>query len=337
MNNRALIEWLKLTEQNKRNIFAETARQKALPVVAIEKDWWVVHTLNAIFSMHCSGALVFKGGTSLSKGWNIIERFSEDIDLALDRDYLGFAKELSKKEIHKLRYASYEFLTTKFVPELDEKLKDIGFTNMTVKYRDVANHDQDPLIVEIYYPNLTERNGYLRPGVLVEIGCRSLKEPNTPRILSTMVSELFVNRPFIDKSVTIPTVNPERTFLEKIFLLHEEFQRPSEKMRIERMSRHLYDIEKLSRTSYLQKILHDKDLYYTIVQHLSKFTALSGIDYTKHEPQYIRIVPPNELRSFWERDYDVMIRSMVYGEKLSFDELIQRILELQNKINSIAW
>ena len=111
----ALNEWLKLTDANKRNIFAETAQQKALPVSSIEKDWWVVHTLSAVFSTEYADKLVFKGGTSLSKGWNLIERFSEDVDLALDREFLGFAGDLSKKEIHKLRYASYEFISTKFV------------------------------------------------------------------------------------------------------------------------------------------------------------------------------------------------------------------------------
>jgi hypothetical protein len=272
MNNTALNEWLKLTEQTKRNIFDETARQKALPIVSVEKDWWVVHTLDLIFSMDCANALIFKGGTSLSKAWNIIERFSEDIDLALDREFLGFAGELSKKEIHKLRYASYEFLTTKFTPALSEKFKAVGFTDVVVKYREVENHDQDPLIVEIYYPRLTQQDKYLRPGVLVEIGSRSLKEPNTPRNLTTMVLELFNDRPFADKSVIIPTVNPERTLLEKVFLLHEEFQRPAEKIRVERMSRHLYDIEKLSQTPYLQKALQNKELYSTIVAHRDKFS-----------------------------------------------------------------
>ena len=99
----ALSEWLKLTDPNKRNIFAETARQKALPISSIEKDWWVVQTLSALFSTEYADKLVFKGGTSLSKSWNLIERFSEDVDLVLDRDFWGFAGDLSNKQIHKLR------------------------------------------------------------------------------------------------------------------------------------------------------------------------------------------------------------------------------------------
>ena len=146
----ALNEWLKLPDANKRNIFAETARQKALPVASIEKDWWVVQTLSAIFSTEYADKLVFKGGTSLSKGWSLIERFSEDVDLALDREFLGFAGDLSNKKIHKLRYASYEFISTKFVTALDLSFREMGFENVIVRPQKVVNHDQDPLIIEVF-------------------------------------------------------------------------------------------------------------------------------------------------------------------------------------------
>jgi hypothetical protein len=329
--------WFELSDTEKLEIFESIYNANKLNIVAIEKDWWVTHTLAIIFSMSCGKALVFKGGTSLSKAWNLIERLSEDVDLVLDREYLGFAGELSKKDIQKLRYASYDFLTTKFTSELSDKFKALGFTDVVVKYREVVNHNQDPLIIEIYYPKLTEQDAYLRPGVLVEVGSRSLKEPYSQRIFSTMVAEAFTDRPFADKPLTIPTVNPERTFLEKVFLLHEEFQRPPEKRRVERLSRHLYDIEKLSRTEYFQKALQDKELYNTIVAHRSKFSHLQGVDYDKHLPEYIKIVPPADLLPLWEKDYYGMIESMIYGEKLSFINLIQRIIDIQEKINATNW
>jgi hypothetical protein len=324
----ALSEWLKLTDTNKRNIFAETARQKALPISSIEKDWWVVHTLSALFSTEYADKLIFKGGTSLSKSWNLIDRFSEDIDLVLDREFLGFAGELSNKQIHKLRYASYEFISTKFVVALDMSFKKIGLENVIVKPQQVVNHDQDPLTIEIYYPKLTGHDIYLRPDILVEIGSRSLKEPYSQRNISTFVSEMFAENPVI-----IPTVNPERTFLEKVFLLHEEYRRPAEKRRVERLSRHLYDIEKISQTPYFQKAMEDKKLYKTIVEHREKFSRLGGVDYTKHKPEHIRIVPPENLLSLWEDDYERMKNSMIYGEKISFNELIMRIAHIQKTIN----
>ncbi|MDE3211638.1 MAG: nucleotidyl transferase AbiEii/AbiGii toxin family protein [Bacteroidota bacterium] len=335
MNRNALQEWFKLTDQNRLNIFLETAKRKSLNESSIEKDWWVVHTLSVIFSMNSANALIFKGGTSLSKGWNLIQRFSEDLDLALDREFLGFPGELTKSDIRKLRRKSYQFITEIFTEELKSKFAEFGFKDITLKYREVENHDQDPLIIEINYPALTARGSYLKPIVLVEVGSRSLKEPFTRRSFGTIVSETFADLSFSDEPITIPVVNPERTFLEKIFLLHEEFQKAPEKIRVERLSRHLYDIEKLMQTSYAEIALGDFDLYNTIVAHRSKFTPIGGIDYAKHSPENIKFVPPAELLSFWEKDYQEMKENMIYGESLEFDILIKRITELQKRINAI--
>ncbi|MDR2628201.1 MAG: nucleotidyl transferase AbiEii/AbiGii toxin family protein, partial [Dysgonamonadaceae bacterium] len=107
--------------------FRIAGEKSELSVAAVEKDWWVTHTLSIIFSMTCAKSLVFKGGTSLSKAWHLIERFSEDIDLALDREFLGFGGELSNTQIRKLRTASYNFLSTKFTDELNDTFKALGF------------------------------------------------------------------------------------------------------------------------------------------------------------------------------------------------------------------
>ncbi len=332
MNKNSLAFWLKLSAEERVKIFTETAEQSNLSTVAIEKDWWVVQTLSIIFSMKYANVLIFKGGTSLSKGWNLIQRFSKDIDLALDREFLGYTGELTKGDIKKLRRKSYQFITEVFTEELKNKFSELGFENVLVKYREVENHDQDPLIIEIYYPTLTNKDSYLKPAVLVEVGSRSLKEPFTQRSFGTIVSEVFTNRPFADKAITIPVVNPERTFLEKIFLLHEEFQKSQDKIRVERLSRHLYDIEKLSQTEYADIALHDTDLYNTIVKHREKFTPISGIDYTNHSPDKINFIPPDTILKDWQQDYEIMAQTMIYDNPLPFDELIKRLTELQKRI-----
>lgn len=331
-----LQEWFQLPDETKIRLFTETSRQIGLPSSsAAEKDWWVVHTLSVIFSMDCANALIFKGGTSLSKGWNVIHRFSEDIDLALDREFLGFSGELTKGDIRKLRRKSFQFISEVFTKELKNKFTELGFKNVTVKPREVENHDQDPLIIEVYYNKLTETDTYLKPGVLVEVGSRSLKEPFTQRTFGTFISEIYTDNPFTDKPITIPIVNPERTFLEKIFLLHEEFQKPFGKIRVERLSRHLYDIEKLCQTEYAEIALQDRELYNTIVRHRSKFTAISGIDYAKHNPENIKIIPPDSIKKMWKADYEEMKGSMIYDNPLDFDQLINRLTELQMRINAI--
>jgi hypothetical protein len=339
MNNFThLKEWIKLSDETKLNIYTETGRQFGLAAMPVEKDWWVMHTLSLVFTMECAPSLIFKGGTSLSKGWNLIKRFSEDIDLVLDKEYLGFSGIMGKGDIHRLRRESYKFLTTVFTDELKAKFLEVGLTDVKVKYLEVVNHDQDPMIIEIYYPKLTEKDSYLKPGVQIEVGCRSLKEPNSARTFSSMVAEKFSGRSFIDEPITIPTVNPERTYLEKIFLLHEEFQRPAEKIRVERLSRHLYDIEKLSKTEYARTAFQDADLFNTIVAHRSKFSPVSGVDYINHRPEKISFVPPTHLLPEWEADYKKMYDDMIYDkEKLLFPELIKKLTELQTQINKINW
>ena len=102
-------------------------------------------------------------------------------------------------------------------------------------------------IIEIYYPNIIQKPDYLEARIQIEIGCRSLKEPFTIRPISSLVDIFYPHMEFALPSIQVPSVNPERTFLEKIFLLHEEFQRPKEKMRSDRLSRHLYDVDAIDR------------------------------------------------------------------------------------------
>jgi hypothetical protein len=330
-------EWLQLTDETRLNVFTETARDRGLLPFAIEKDWWVVHTIALIYNMDCAGSLVFKGGTSLSKGWNLIQRFSEDIDLALDREYLGFTGDLEIADVRRLRRESYKYITDTFTPELQNKFTEYGFENVTVKFREVPNHDQDPIIIEIFYPKLTEKDTYLKPGVLVEVGSRSLIEPFTNRTFATMVAEKYADQPFSEGPITIPTVNPERTFLEKIFLLHEELQRPDEKKRVDGLSRHLYDIEILSHTEFAEKALKGPDLYHTIVEHRRKFNRISGVNFDNHRPNKIVFVPPDDVLSDWEADYNQMREIMIYGEAFQFDNLVENLKALQSRINNIQW
>jgi len=329
--------WLQLPDATRLNIFTETARRMGLPAVAVEKDWWAVHTLALVFSMECAPALIFKGGTSLSKGWGLIQRFSEDIDLAIDREYLGYPGDLDRQTIKKLRKKSYKFMTETFLQELTAKFDEAGFTGVKVDYKHTGQSDQDPLIVGIYYPKLTETNAYQKRDIELEVGCRSLREPTTNRRFTTLVAEQFNDHSFADASITIPVVNPERTFLEKIFLLHEEFQKIPDKIRVDRLSRHLYDIEKLSQTEFAVIALQDAELYNIIVEHRSRFSPISGVDFANHSPDKIAFVPPVHLLPDWEADYRQMQQNMIYGETLSFTELIQNLSILQTHINSMTW
>ena len=336
MNKEAIQNWLSLTDQNRRNIFLETANKMNLTPSAVEKDWWVVRTLELVFLTEIAPFTVFKGGTSLSKAWNLIKRFSEDIDLALDRKFLSFPEEMSRSQVAKLRKKSLEYISVKYLPQLQCVFHDAGFTEVTLQLTEIKSPDEDPVKIEVIYPALTEKSDYLAQRVLIEIGSRSLIEPYTVRKIVSFVGEQFPGAVFSDAGTGIPTVNPERTFLEKIFLLHEEFQQSPDKIKVERISRHLYDIERMMDTGFGTKALTDHVLYDHIVEHRRTITPLRGIDYSHHVPVRINPLPPDDLIDEVKKDYELMRHSMIFIESLPFDMLMDRISELKNRINTMS-
>jgi hypothetical protein len=337
MNNRQIEIWQKLKSSQKNEIFSEVAAQWDLPAAAIEKDWWVVRTLELIFETEIAPHTVFKGGTSLSKAWNLVDRFSEDIDLVLDRKFLGFDKEMSGSQVRKLRKASCQYIAEKYLPQLQQRFIDAGFTDLKLQLTEIKSADEDPVKIEVNYPSITEKSDYLPPRVLIEIGSRSLIEPFTEKRFASFVGQQFKGRDFADAEIIIPVVNPERTFLEKIFLLHEEFQQPATKIKVDRLSRHLYDLEKLMDTAFATTAIADKDLYQHIVEHRKTFNPLRGVDYANHVPDKINPIPPDNLIGAWKKDYEQMQQSMIYRESLPFDKLIERIAELKRRINKILY
>lgn len=223
-----MVEWLSLSDNRKNEILNRVSIETGLLPNAIEKDWWVTLALKAIFSTRWKENLVFKGGTSLSKAWSLIERFSEDIDLAIDRQVLGFSEEfVSKTQVTKLRKAASAFIATGFKDELQATLLAMGVPTdqfqLTVQETDVS--DRDPQVLELAYHSAVSPESYLPERVLIEIGARSLREPSSSRPITTLLYQVFPKSSFSGEPFTIPVVDPKRTFLEKIFLIYEEFSK----------------------------------------------------------------------------------------------------------------
>ena len=332
-----MIEWLKHTADRQRELLGQASSRSGLPAGAIEKDWWVTLALNAIFKTPWAGQLVFKGGTSLSKSWGLIDRFSEDIDLVLDRKVLGYGDDLSKNRIKALRRDSCAFISGEFRDVLEKQFLKMGIPreSFTLTVKKTTEHDRDPQVLVLNYASVLDKDPYLREAVLIEIGARSLREPAEQREIGSLISQALKNNDIAGEPFNILTVTPPRTFLEKIFLLHEEFSKSDEKVKSERMSRHLYDIERIMRTAYAEQALSDKDLYQGIIAHREKFTAIRGLDYSGHQPASIKFLPPEALLKEWEADYRAMRESMFYGESLSFADLIGRLRSLQKRINDL--
>ena len=329
--------WLTLSKERRIDILNKATELTGLPAIAIEKDWWVTLSLNSCFSLSHSKHIIFKGGTSLSKGWDLIERFSEDIDLAIDRSFFGFEGDISKTQIKKLRKQSCEFISTTFLEDLTSKLTEWkAISECELIAQPIKNSDKDPQTIEIHYNSVIDTSEYLPQKVLIEVSSRSLMEPTESIKVNSILSANFPKQSFVSDAISISTVLPQRTFLEKIFLLHEEFSQVPEKIRIDRLSRHLYDLEKLMDEEHGVDAIKNIPLYNSIVSHREKFNTLRGLDYSNHIPSKISILPPEQVIKDYKRDYEAMTNYMIYGEYLNFEKLIDRISELQRRVNKIA-
>lgn len=298
--------------------------------------------LKALFKCSCSENLIFKGGTSLSKGWNLIERFSEDIDLSVNHTFFGIEK-TTKNQREKLRKKARRYILDVISSELNANLKSMGIKgyrieNVVETVDDNGNvttkaSDKDPSVILVHYDSILKTtNEYIPPRVKIEISCLSMNEPTEERWISSYVEQTIPGEDDTP-SATIRTVVPTRTFLEKAFLLCEEFQKKVP--RHIRMSRHLYDLERLMDTEFGKQALEDKDLYQRIVKHRSVYYSVGYVDYNKLMPNVIDFIPREELISDWKSDYSEMSDHFVYGDKLSFEELIGRMKELQERFRKM--
>lgn len=332
------IQFNSLSDSEKKQIFEATAAAKGMTPFAVEKDWWVSRTLEMIFTMPASKYLVFKGGTSLSKAWKLISRFSEDIDLVIDKEFLlGPRQYWSKKLIAELCKYSSRYLNDSFIDNLKKEFSQRYFKGLEFNFKSMQH--SDPALIEILYPNTINPSvDYLQPRINIEIGCRSLIEPYSIKKINSFVDEYFPGKDFSQLAFEVPVVNPERTFLEKLFLLHEEFQKPIEKIRVSRLSRHLYDVYQLNRFGISEKALADKELYQRIVSHRFQFNRVNQIDYNFHHPRLLDPTPKLIVMDAWRGDYEIMKQEMIYGdEKPTFDNLLMNLSNLRKTLQQLSW
>lgn len=315
---------------------------------AVEKDWWVTVVLKALFNTSCGKWLLFKGGTSLSKGWNLINRFSEDIDISIGRNFFGdvlnlpFAKCENNNQVKKLRKASRDYIHGTLSAELDAELLKMGIKGYTIMNETVTgepprpiDHDSDPTIIFVNYESILPSSMRLIDArVKIEISCLSMSEPYEQCEIRSLVFDKFPKEDD-EMAASINTVTPSRTFLEKALLLSEELQK--EEPRSLRMSRHLYDLDRLMDTEFGQKALNDGKLFKAIVEHRRRFYHLGYVDYDKDYPAKIDFIPQNKVMNAYRLDYESnMVDGYIYGEAKSFDELMKRMEKLLQDFRQIV-
>ena len=333
VNRKKMNNWQSISVERQQMIIGNILLKTGYSTHAIEKDWWVTMVLKALFQTSCTDYLTFKGGTSLSKCWNLIERFSEDIDVAISRDFFGITRISSKNQRDKLRKVSSKYVQEKLIGELDEVLKQIEISGYTIELEPVESSDKDPQVLYVKYSSLFSENKYLSDWVKIEISCRSLREPFAPMNIRSIIADNYPDEKFADGYFIVNTVSPKRTFLEKAFLLHEALQKG--RIHSDRMTRHLYDLHKLMDTAFAKDALSDENLYKTIVEHRSIMTREKGVDYRTHRPSQINFVPENEVIDVWKDDYMNMQETFIYEQSISFEDLLQHMKELHNRFRSV--
>lgn len=320
--------------------FQEAAAQLGMSKAIIEKDFWVCWSLKQLFALPSFGDhMIFKGGTSLSKAYDVIHRFSEDVDLSLDRAQLGFEgdrdpenPDLSggkrKSLLQKLQEAAEAEVSGPLMAEIQAAFDaglDQGFS-LTVDPGDAQT-------LLFAYPSLSDSaGGYIKPIVRFEFGARGVHLPAEVREVSPYVHQAFPDL-LGSGGVEVKVLGVERTFWEKATILHMLFHQDPAKPLVDRMSRHYYDMAQLIGHEAKAHALGSLDLLEQVAHHKSVFFKAAWANYENAKPGSLRLTPNESLTAALRRDYSGM-REMIIGDAPDFDDILGAIEAFEADINS---
>ena len=344
INNEVLVvdRFLDFSDEEKRDIFVGLQDKMKLSPVAIEKDIWVCWVLQTIFSMPGRSRMCFKGGTSLSKVFGAISRFSEDVDVTINHrmentQVLDPCKEeISKTEIKRIA-EQYSILTVKMVREsiapylrhkIEEEFRDNRF------WFDI---DKTGEKLTMGYPSVfdqSDRSRYMSSSVLVEFGGKNSTDPQMSIKVRTEISNFLPTIELPEAQVDV--LDPKRTFWEKVTLIHVECNRHNSRERFDRLSRHWYDISKLADHEVGITAMTDFSLLEDVVRYKKAFFNSAYAKYEDCLNGNLRLCPSNdEMKKKLKEDYGQMINSGMFREDPpAFDEMIRRIQDLESRINT---
>ncbi|MFT7459881.1 MAG: hypothetical protein ACI909_002564, partial [Planctomycetota bacterium] len=297
-----------------------------------EKDFWLVWVLDRLFGhAQLQKILQFKGGTSLSKAYNLIGRFSEDIDLILDwrevtQDDPHHAR--SKTQQNKFNEATNEqariYIKEKLLPEI---------TGLLAPLCDCHIEGSDGFIVYVRYPSAF-KHVYLRSEILLEIGPLASWLPSALVAIQPYAANYYPQA-FTRTECQVPTILARRTFWEKATILHQEAHREKGKPIPSRYSRHYYDLASLARADVRKEALADLALLKDVVDFKQRFYPSAWAKYELATPGSFKLLPPEERFSELEKDYQAM-QAMIFDKALSFAEIIESLTKLETDINALA-
>jgi hypothetical protein len=330
-------------------LFSETGAARGVADTIIEKDFWVCWTLKRLFALQGGefATLVFKGGTSLSKAYGAIRRFSEDIDLSFDRADLGYTGErdpekegLSKKKAGQLiedLVADVErHIAEKLLPALQRAITDqLGEPNDGKWSLEIDPHDAQT--VNFQYPAALEAThyegmAYITPRVKLELGARGDPWPTEEKIIHPYAAEDFPDF-FQEPNTNVIVLSARRTFWEKATALHAEAHRPSESPTPQYFSRHYYDLAMLLDTEEGKAASTDFDLLAQVAKHKTTFFRSGWASYDTAKPGSLRLMPDDARIRDLRADYRDMAPMMFDERPLGFDDVLARIKNAQEAIN----
>jgi len=328
-----------------RLICEEGEARMNLPAVSLEKDFWVCWTLRELFRIpEWKDNLTFKGGTSLSKCWGLISRFSEDIDIVIDKGFLGFSGSDSpeeapsnkkrRKRLEDLKYAAQSKIHGELMPQLTKRIQaSLIVSDIWELIPASMEDDPDGQTLLFRYPSaFDEGESYIRREVKIEMGARSDTEPIQEETIHPYLYDEFP-KVIGPGSFNVRALASERTFWEKAMLLHEENYRPLDKIRKPRMARHYYDLWCLIDKGIGSKAIMRQDIFKRTAIHRHAYFRYNWMDYATLVRGRLQLVPKPELEDMWRKDYSDMQKVMFFGEVPSFDEILKVIGKFQTSFN----
>lgn len=343
--NQAFREFVDLPEQDRRDVFEAAAEKLDVLPTYIEKDFWVCLTLDLLYN-GLSGdhhRLLFKGGTSLSKAYGLIQRFSEDVDFTVFREDLGFGEEqdpaspkLSGKRRQRLSEQIQQETSSYICGQLQEELHQAALGVSLECKVEVDENDQDKSTLLFLYPSLFEDNDYVQPRVRLEGGGRSALDPHEDKSIQPYINKTLEDWDFTVSNVI--TIHPKRTFWDKVLILHgwhcgyrDQRRLPQDR---QRLSRHYYDVAMIAKTDTGQLAISDVALQDNVREYTRLLFNRSWMKLDEAIPGKIQLLPVNELETLLRTDYQAM-QGMMLGTAPEFDGILRELRKLEAMINRL--
>jgi len=334
---------LQLSERQRVELFQSTTQKTGIDAVIVEKDFWVCWTLKELFALPTIGEhLIFKGGTSLSKVFKVIARFSEDIDVSIHRGYLGFgganepeaggSNKEKVRRVEALKEACQKKIANELLPALEKQIgSKVRASDKWSLRMDDADPDKQTILFDYPTSFTPDAAGYIRRWVKIEMGARADHWPFETRAVTPYVAEEFP-KGFREPSCTVKVLAAERTFWEKATILHAEFHRPADKAMPDRFSRHYCDLSELINKGVAASASAKLDLLARVAEHKSLFFKSSWAKYGEAMKGTLRIVPPDYRMKALQDDYGKM-QQMFFGPPPKFDAMMGVLRNWESEFN----